>query len=186
MPRPIPLIISRSWPRRYLATSQPLFTSPTICSFGTSTSSKKVSQKGDEPLISRIGLVETPGVAMSKRRKLIPPCLDSVEVRTRQKIQSALSAEGVDILRRQGGLDLLPGAHLDRVQAGRDQLPPLRHGHAGRLDQTDPADQRFVALLRDLLRRCGGAKGTDRRRSEQGMGRRQISPRPRTRDDQRN
>src|SRR5689334_7226118 len=91
-PSPMPLIISRSWPRRYLATSQPLFTSPTICSLGTFTSSKKVSQKGEEPLISRIGLVETPGVSMSNNRKLIPPCLDSVEVRTRQKIQSALSA----------------------------------------------------------------------------------------------
>src|SRR5690349_17741788 len=91
-PSPMPLIISRSWPRRYLATSQPLFTSPTICSLGTFTSSKKVSQKGEEPLISRIGLVETPGVAMSNRRKLMPPCLDSVDVRTRQKIQSALSA----------------------------------------------------------------------------------------------
>ena len=75
-----------------MATSQPLFTSPTIWSFGTFTSSKKVSQKGELPLISRIGLVETPGVAMSNSRKLIPPCLDSLEVRTRQKIQSALSA----------------------------------------------------------------------------------------------
>ena len=28
-PSPIPLIISRSWPSRYLATSQPLLTSPT-------------------------------------------------------------------------------------------------------------------------------------------------------------
>ena len=89
---PMPLIISRSWPSRYLATSHPLLTSPTICSFGTFTSSKKVSQNGELPLISRIGLVETPGVSMSNSRKLIPPCLDSVEVRTRQKIQSALSA----------------------------------------------------------------------------------------------
>ena len=46
-PRPMPLIISRSWPRRYLATSQPLFTSPTSWSLGTFTSSKKVSQKGE-------------------------------------------------------------------------------------------------------------------------------------------
>ena len=50
------------------------------------------AEGGRLPLISRIGLVETPGVAMSNSRKLMPPCLDSVEVRTRQKIQSALSA----------------------------------------------------------------------------------------------
>ena len=34
----------------------------------------------------------TPGVSMSNKRKLMPPCLLSVDVRTRQKIQSALSA----------------------------------------------------------------------------------------------
>ena len=38
--------------------------------------------------------------------------------------------EGVDQLCRQGRLDLLPGADLDRVQAGRDQLPAVRHGDA--------------------------------------------------------
>ena len=56
-PSPMPAIISRSWPSRYLATSQPLFTSPTIWSLGTFTSVKKVSQKGELPLISRIGRV---------------------------------------------------------------------------------------------------------------------------------
>ena len=65
-------IISRSWPSRYLATSQPLLSSPTSWSLGTFTSSKKVSQKGELPEMSRIGLVETPGLAMSNRRKLIP------------------------------------------------------------------------------------------------------------------
>ena len=39
--------------------------------------------------------------------------------------------EGLDQLRRQGRLDLLPGAHRsDRVQAWRDQLPAVRHGDA--------------------------------------------------------
>ena len=73
----------------------------------------------------------------------------------------------------------------DQVQAGRHQLPPVRHGDAGRLDQADPADQRQFAVLRDLLRRREGAEGPDRRRSEQRLGRRQISARPRARDDQR-
>src|SRR5436190_18871909 len=71
-PRPIPEIISRSWPSRYLATSQPLLTSPTTWSLGTFTSSKKVSQKGELPEMSRIGLVETPSLAISNRMKLIP------------------------------------------------------------------------------------------------------------------
>ncbi len=88
----MPLIISRSWPRRYLATSQPLLISPTSWSLGTFTSSKKVSQKGEEPLISRIGLVETPGDFHVEQEEADAPCLDSAEVRTRQKIQSALSA----------------------------------------------------------------------------------------------
>jgi len=35
---------------------------------------------------------------MSNIRKLIPPCLDSLEVRTRQKIQSALSAYGKTLI----------------------------------------------------------------------------------------
>jgi hypothetical protein len=43
--------------------------------------------------MSRIGRVETPGLAMSNSRKLIPLCLGAWKsVRTRQKIQSALSA----------------------------------------------------------------------------------------------
>src|SRR3546814_19987305 len=82
----MPEIISRSWPSRYLATSQPLFSSWTRWLLGTFTLSKKVSQNGELPEISRIGLVETPSLAMSNRTKLIPPCFDSLEVRTRQKI----------------------------------------------------------------------------------------------------
>ena len=93
--------------------------------------------------------------------------------------------EGVDQLCRPGRLDLLPGPHLERVQAWRDQLPAVRHGKPGRLDQADPADQRQFALLRDLLRRCEGAQGPAGRRGQQGLGRRQISARPRARDDQR-
>ena len=44
-------------------------------------------------------------------------------------------------------------------QAGRDQLPAVRHGERRRLDQADPADQRLLALLRDLLRQCEGPQG---------------------------
>ncbi len=69
--------------------SQPLPGPPTICSFGTFTSVKNVSQNGDEPEISRIGRVSTPGLVMSKRTKETPSCFFVKSVRTRQKIQSA-------------------------------------------------------------------------------------------------
>src|SRR5438045_919939 len=56
--------------------------------------------------------------------------------------------ESLDLLRRQGGLDLLPGTHgFFGAQAPRDQLHPVRHGIEGGLDQTDPAHFRQVAVL---------------------------------------
>ena len=72
--------------------SQPPFSLPTSCSFGTFTSVKKVSQNGLSPLISLIGRASTPGVVMSNRTKEMPSCFFDVSVRTRQKIQSAWSA----------------------------------------------------------------------------------------------
>ena len=72
---------------------QPSFRRPTMLPAGAFTSSKKVSQKGDEPLMSWIGLVLTPSLSILNRMKLMPWCLGaSKSVRTRQKIQSALSA----------------------------------------------------------------------------------------------
>ena len=86
----MPEIIARSCCSRYFATSQPRLTVPTTWAFGTRTLSKKVSQNGERPEISRIGLVETPFEAMSNRMKLMPSCfLAAASVRTRQKIQSA-------------------------------------------------------------------------------------------------
>ena len=75
-----------------MAISQPPFSFPTSCAFGTFTSVKNVSQNGDEPEISLIGRASTPGVVMSNRTKEMPSCFFDVSVRTRQKIQSALSA----------------------------------------------------------------------------------------------
>src|SRR6202167_4495959 len=95
---PMPPIMSRSCVSRYFAMSHPLFSLPTRFAFGTSTSSKKVWQNGDAPEINVIGLVETPALSMSKRMKLMPSCLGAFgSVRTRQKIQSALSAYEVQI-----------------------------------------------------------------------------------------
>jgi len=85
-------IISRSCCSRYLATVQPSFSVPTRLASGTCTRSKKVSQNGLLPLISRMGLVLTPGLVMSISTKLMPVCFLAVSVRTRQKIQSASSA----------------------------------------------------------------------------------------------
>src|ERR1700683_1525620 len=96
--RPIPPIMSRSWGGRYFAMSHPLFMVPTRFSLGTMTSSKNVSQNGDEPEINVIGLVETPALSISNSTKLMPSCLGTlVLVRTRQKIQSAWSAYEVQI-----------------------------------------------------------------------------------------
>ena len=53
----------------------------------------------------------------------------------------------------------------------------------GRRDAADPAHLRILAVLRDLLRRCEGPEGKSGRRAEQGLGGRQISARPRARDD---
>ena len=71
---------------------QPLLSSPTRLPFGTFTSVKKVSQKGEAPEIIVIGRASTPGDIMSNSRKLMPSCFFVGSVRTRQKIQSALSA----------------------------------------------------------------------------------------------
>src|SRR5712675_2233573 len=94
----MPEIIARSCCSRYLATSQPRLTVPTTWDFGTRTLSKKVSQNGERPEISRIGFVDTPFEAMSNRIKLMPSCfLADASVRTRQKIQSAKFAYEVQI-----------------------------------------------------------------------------------------
>jgi hypothetical protein len=61
-------------------------------------SSRKVSQKGDVPEISRMGLVVTPGWSIVISMKLMPSCLGaSGSVRTRMNIQSAVAAPEVQI-----------------------------------------------------------------------------------------
>ena len=86
----MPPIEVRSWPSSAFATVQPPFTSPMTWWTGVRTSWKKVSQKGEAPLISRIGRTSTPGDAMSTRMKVMPRCFfTSGLVRTSMKIQSA-------------------------------------------------------------------------------------------------
>src|SRR5690606_26872282 len=83
-------IISLSCCSKYLATVQPLFNSPIRFFFSTRTLSKKVWQNGEEPEISLMGAVLTPGVVISNKTKLMPSRLGACgSVRTRQKIQSA-------------------------------------------------------------------------------------------------
>ena len=79
--------------KSFFAIVQPAFSSPIRFSLGTSTLSKKVSQKGDFPDINVIGFVLTPLVAISISKKLIPSCFGSFgPVLTKANIQSALSA----------------------------------------------------------------------------------------------
>jgi hypothetical protein len=85
-------MLCRSWVSSRLAISQPPLSRPTSCSLGTRTSVRKVSQNGESPEMSLIGRVSTPGVRMSNTMNEIPPCFAVVSVRTRQNIQSALSA----------------------------------------------------------------------------------------------
>ena len=54
---------------------------------------------------------------------------------------------------------LLPGAHRHHEEARGHQLPADRHDDAGRRDAADQADQRHLAVLRDLLHRREGAEG---------------------------
>ena len=86
----------RSYCSSRLATVQPLFNSPTRSSFLAMALSKKVSQNGEEPEISRMGFMVTPGCFISSNTKLMPSCLGaSGSVLTRQNIQSAWSAPEV-------------------------------------------------------------------------------------------
>src|SRR5580693_3188447 len=76
---------------------QPPFSGPIRFSFGTFTSVKKVSQNGELPEMSWIGLTSTPGDFMSISRNEIPSCFLVLSVRTRQKHQSANCAPDVQI-----------------------------------------------------------------------------------------
>ena len=119
-----------------------------------------------------------------RARRGLRPRQPADQMRGQGRSLAGQRPEGLDQLCRQGRLDLLPGPHRSAgAQASGDQLPAVRHGEPGRLDQADPAHLRQFALLRDLLRRREGAQGPARRRAQQGLGRRQISARPRARDD---
>jgi hypothetical protein len=88
----------RSWPSSARAMAQPRLRSPTTLRPGIRTSVKNVSQKGDAPLMRRMGRTETPGVDMSSRMNVIPSCLRAFEsVRTSRNIQSDLSPYEVQI-----------------------------------------------------------------------------------------
>ena len=80
----------RSWPSRYLATVQPLFSSKIRFSSGTLTSSKKTSFTSWPPSIRISGRTVMPGVFMSISRKLMPSWRLAApgSVRTSAKIQS--------------------------------------------------------------------------------------------------
>ena len=78
---------------------QPPFSGPTRFSFGTLTSVKKVSQKGEAPEISLIGRASTPGVRMSTKMNEMPSCrfFSTGDVRASTKIQSAHCAAVIQV-----------------------------------------------------------------------------------------
>ncbi len=98
VPPPAPEMPLRSCCKRRLPTVQPPFSGPTMFSFGALASVKKVSQNGEESLISRIGRGSTPGWCIGIISMLMPSCLRAFgSVRTRQKHMSAYCAPEVQI-----------------------------------------------------------------------------------------
>ena len=94
--------------------------------------------------------------------------------------------EDLDVRRRSRRLDLLPGAHRpESAEARRHHVHPVRHRSTGRHRQTDPADQRHVAVLRNVLRQRARAEEERGRRSEQGLDRREAAAAVRTHVDRR-
>ena len=57
-----------------------------------------------------------------------------------------------------------------RQEAGRHQLPALRHEDAGRHGEAVPHHRRHARVLRDLLRQRGGPQGEPRRRRSTAAG----------------
>src|SRR5262245_15149492 len=98
MPPPGPEIDERSCCNNRLPIVQPRFSWPIKFDFSALTSSKKHWQKSELPAINSIGFTLTPGWSIEKSTKLMPSCFGALgSVRTRQNIQSALSANVVQI-----------------------------------------------------------------------------------------
>ena len=82
-----------------------------------------------------------PGLFRARRR--LRPRVPQHQGRGQGRSLSRQRSEDLDFLRRQGRLDLLPGAHQPRRQeAARHFVPAYRHGDAGRIDAADRADLR--------------------------------------------
>ena len=71
-------------------------------------------------------------------------------------------------------LVLLPRAHRQHQEARRHLVPPDRHEDAGHRDASDQADQRQLALLRNLLHRREGAEGKPDGSAQRRLDRRQA------------
>ena len=164
---------------------------PPLTSFGISMLGPALLAFGDARAEGRASAAHrarrdplVPGLFRARRR--LRPRLAQHEGRGQGRSFPRQRPEDLDLLRRQGRLDLLPGAHQPgREEAARHFLPADRHGDAGRLDQADRADLRQIAVLRDVLRQCRRSEGEPRRQARPRLGRRQISVDPRARDDRR-
>ena len=77
-------------------------------------------------------------------------------------------------LRRQVRLDLLPGPHGQGEQVPGHHLHAVRHGVGRGEHEADQADQRQLALLRDLHGQGGGPQGSAGGRGQPRLGRGQV------------
>ncbi len=125
-----------------------------------------------------------PGLQRTERR-LRPREPEDERRRTRRRIRHQ-RLEDLDVRRRSRRLDFLSGAHRpESAETRRHHVHPVRHRSARRHGETDSADQRHVAVLRNVLRQRAGAEEERRRRSEQRLDRREAVAAVRTHVDRR-
>ena len=111
--------------------------------------------------------------------------LQTRAVRRRRRLRRHRT-EDLDLVRRSGRLDVPARAHRPRrAQARGHQLPADGHGQPRRQREADQADQRLLAVLRDVPRPRARAAPPGDRRGQQGLDRRQGAARPRAHDDRR-
>ena len=147
----------RSWDRVELATDQPLPASPTSCSSGTKTSSRRTSLNSASPVIWTRGRTSTPSACMSTTRQEIPCCRlgasGSLRARHRAPV-GELGIRGPHLVAgdpEPAGHRTGPGGQRGQVASGfrlAEQLTPELLG---------PEDGRQPALL--LVRGAVGEEG---------------------------
>ena len=141
---------------------------PTLLEYGT----EEQKKRHIPPHRPRRGLV-VPGLLRTRLR--VGPREPAHPRRGQGRPFPGQRPEDLDLRRPVRRLDLLPRTHRPRrAKAPGHQLPALLHEPARRHREAHPADLRRVTLLRDVLRRRGGAKGRSRRGPEPRLDDRQA------------